>query len=492
MQPSSIRPPGIVGYHAYLPGYRLQRGEIAAAIGSSARGVRCVAGYDEDSTTLGVAAALPAVRGREPSVGSVWFATTDPVYADKTNATAIHAALDLQPGIIAADLGASLRSGIAALLIAARDAGLAVLADRRGGPAGGADERDGADAAAAFLFGAEDPLAEIIGTASVTAEFIDRWRAPGTPDGAAWEERFGEQRYTELADELLARLAGAGAGAKAGGAGAGAGAGAELGGIQRFAVTGSNARAVRSVAKIVQQATGAKLEGADLADAIGHAGAAQPGLALADLLDAASAGETLLLISLADGADALILRATEALATRRGEPLRAQVDRGVTIGYPQYLLWRERLAAERPRRPDPDRPSAPFAWRNRRYKLSMTGGRCGKCGAVQFPLPRVCYQCHAADDFEPVPAAGQTGRIVTFTVDRLAYSPSPPLVSAIVAVEHGGRLQCELTDVRGPIQLGDEVVPTFRRGATVGGIRNYLWKARPVYPTTPDGAEPEN
>jgi 3-hydroxy-3-methylglutaryl CoA synthase/uncharacterized OB-fold protein len=472
MPPSSIQPPGLVGYHAYLPGYRLQRGEIAAAIGASARGVRCVAGYDEDSTTLGVAAALPAVRGREPSVGSVWFATTDPVYADKTNATAIHAALDLPPDIIAADLGASLRSGIAALLVAARDGGLAVLADRRGGPAGGADERDGADAAAAFLFGEQDPLARILATASVTAEFIDRWRAPGTPDGATWEERFGEQRYTELADQLLTRLAGSGSGS-----------GIELGDIQRFAVAGSNARAVRSVAKIVQQATGAQLEGDGLTDAIGHAGAAQPGLALADLLDAAKPGETLLLISLADGADALVLKATEAIAADRGEPLRAQVDRGVTVGYPQYLLWRERLAAERPRRPDPDRPSAPFAWRNRRYKLSMTGGRCGKCGAVQFPLPSICYQCHAADDFEPVPASGQTGRIVTFTVDRLAYSPSPPLVSAIVAVEHGGRLQCELTDVRGPIRVGDEVVPTFRRGATVGGIRNYLWKARPVYPT---------
>src|SRR4029077_12469926 len=115
---------GIVGYHAYLPSYRLQRAEIAAAVGSSARGVRCVAGYDEDSTTLGVAAALPVVRGREPAVGSVWLATTDPVYADKTNATAVHAALDLQPGIVAADLGATLRSGIVALLVAARDGGL--------------------------------------------------------------------------------------------------------------------------------------------------------------------------------------------------------------------------------------------------------------------------------------------------------------------------------------------------------------------------------
>src|SRR6185437_5471820 len=256
----------------------------------------------------------------------------------------------------------------------------------------------------------------------------------------------------------------------------------ELGGVRRFAVAGMNARAVRSVAGAVQEATGAKLEGADLAGIVGNAGAAQAGLALADLLDAAEAGETLLLISLADGADALVLRATGAIAEGRGEPLRAQVDRGVTIGYPQYLLWRERLAAERPRRPDPDRPSAPFAWRNRQYKLSMTGGRCRKCGAVQFPLPRVCYQCHTADEFEPVSASGRTARIVTFTVDRLAFSLSPPLVSAIVAFDQGGRLHCELTDVRQPLGVGDEVVPTFRRGATIGGIRNYIWKARPMYP----------
>ena len=81
-------------------------------------------------------------------------------------------------------------------------------------------------------------------------------------------------------------------------------------------------------------------------------------------------------------------------------------------------------------------------------------------------------------------ASGQTARIVTFTVDRLAFSLSPPLVSAIVAFDQGGRLQCELTDVRQPLGVGDEVVPTFRRGATIGGIRNYIWKARPMYPAT--------
>jgi hydroxymethylglutaryl-CoA synthase len=457
---------GIVGYHAYLPVYRLDRGEIAAAVGASARGARRVAGYDEDTTTLGVAAALPVVTGREAAVGSVWLATTDPVYADKTNATAVHAALGLPPGIVAADLGASVRSGVVALLAAARDGGLAVLADRRGGPAGGTDEREGGDAAAAFLFGDQEPLALVTGTASVTAEFIDRWRAPGSPDGAAWEERFGEQRYAELAGQLLAALTGAGV---------------DLEGIARFAVVGSNARAVRAVAGTVGKATGASLTGADLAGLVGNAGAAQAGLALADLLDAAGPGEALLLISLADGADAVVLRATDAVTTGRGEPLRAQASDGVTIGYPQYLLWRGRIAGERGRRPEPDRPSAPFAWRDRAYKLSLGGGRCRKCGAAQFPLPRVCYQCHAVDEFDSVSAAGQAARIVTFTVDRLAFSPSPPLISAIIAFDQGGRLQCELTDVRGPLQVGDEVIPAFRRGATIGGIHNYQWKARPVY-----------
>ena len=481
-EPGPRGPVGITGYHAYLPAYRLDRGDVAAAVGASASGTRCVAGYDEDTTTMGVAAALPVVAGREPAVGSVWLATTDPVYADKTNATAVHAALGLPPGILAADLGASVRSGIVALLAAARDGGLAVLADRRGGPAGGADEREGGDAAAAFLFGEQAPLAFITGSASVTAEFLDRWRAPGAPDGAAWEERFGEQRYAELAGQLLGALTEAGV---------------DLVGIRRFAVAGLNARAVRTVAGTVAKATGATLEGGDLAAAAGNAGAAQAGLALAGLLDAAGPGEALLLVSLADGADALVLQASDALAAGRGEPARAQLDGGVTIGYPQYLLWRGRVAGERSRRPDPERPSAPFAWRNRHYKLSMAGGRCRKCGALQFPLPRVCYQCHAAGEFDSVSASGQAARIVTFTVDRLAFSPSPPLISAIIAFEGGGRLQCELTDVRRPLQVGDEVVPAFRRGATVGGIHNYLWKARPVYRAAPPspahaGPQPHN
>jgi 3-hydroxy-3-methylglutaryl CoA synthase len=469
----------ILGYDTYIPRYRLRRADVAAALGASASGERSVAGYDEDSTTIGVAAALPVVSGRERAPRSLWFATTDPVYADKSNATTVHSALGLESAIPAIDLGASLRSGFAALRGAARDQGLAVLADRRGGSVGGADERGGADGGAAFLFGAggESALAEIVAEASVTAEFLDRWRAPGSAEAASWEERFGELRYAELAGDVLTQLTASGI---------------DLTEISRFGVAGSNARAVRTVTAAIAARTAAEAGGGDLVDRVGYAGAAHLGLVLADLLDTARPGELLLLVSLADGADAVLVRTGPGARPGHERTVRSQLDGGVPINYPQYLLWRQRIHGERPRRPEPERPSAPFAWRDRQYKLAMVGGRCRHCGAVQYPLPPVCYRCHTAGEFAPVSAGHQRARVVACTVDRLAYSPSPPLVSAIVAFDHGGRLQSELTDVVGEVHVGDEVALTFRTAGVVDGIHNYVWKTRPIGPSLPDSEEPNN
>ena len=71
--------------------------------------------------------------------------------------------------------------------------------------------------------------------------------------------------------------------------------------------------------------------------------------------------------------------------------------------------------------------------------------------------------------------------IATFTVDRLAYSLSPPVVSAVIDFDGGGRFQCELTDVDpAAVAIGDRVGMTFRRLFTSGGVHNYFWKARPL------------
>ena len=77
--------------------------------------------------------------------------------------------------------------------------------------------------------------------------------------------------------------------------------------------------------------------------------------------------------------------------------------------------------------------------------------------------------------------ADAAGTIVTYTVDRLAYSPSPPVVFAVVDFDGGGRLPVELTDVEeAEVAIGGRVEMTFRRLFTADGVHNYFWKARPV------------
>ena len=75
------------------------------------------------------------------------------------------------------------------------------------------------------------------------------------------------------------------------------------------------------------------------------------------------------------------------------------------------------------------------------------------------------------------------GKIATFTVDHMTYTPSPPIVFAVVDYDDGGRFACELTDVAvEDIHIGVRVEMTFRRLFTEAGIHNYFWKARPIGP----------
>ena len=100
---------------------------------------------------------------------------------------------------------------------------------------------------------------------------------------------------------------------------------------------------------------------------------------------------------------------------------------------------------------------------------------------VHLPPARVSEKGGAVDDMDPAPMAHATGTVASFTVDRLAYSPSPPTVFAIVDFDGGGRAPLELTDVdAGEVHVGMRVAPTFRRLFTADDIHNYFWKARPL------------
>src|SRR3989442_12923560 len=103
---------------------------------------------------MGVEAARSALRGVPVTPEAVYFATADPAYLDKTNATAIHAALDLPASAAAYDMLGSVRSAAGALRAAldARGPAPAALPGIRPRLPRGGDERPGGDAAAPFWF----------------------------------------------------------------------------------------------------------------------------------------------------------------------------------------------------------------------------------------------------------------------------------------------------------------------------------------------------
>src|SRR3954471_11691151 len=437
---------GIVGWGVHLPYRRLDRTQIAPVAGAGGgKGTRAVASYDEDTTTMAVAAGRAALSGVDEPVRGLWLATTTPAYADKTNATAVHAALRLDRTTPAFDATGSVRSATGALFaaLAGRCGVLVVASDVRVGRPGGPDESSGADAAAAVLVGDGDAapvLAEVVGIGSVTEEFLDRWRGPGGAASRVWEERFGETKYVPLGLEALKMAIGQ--------------AGVEADAVDALVVAGMHERACASVAKKSGVAADRIVD--RLAASVGNPGAAHPLLLLAAALEKAQPGQTIVLLVLADGADAVVLRTTDALASYRpATTVEAQGAGGAPVSYGRYLAWRGLLPVEPPRRPDPARPSARAAGRSTEWKFGLTSA----AGVL----------------------ADQQGTVATYTVDRLAYSPSPPVVFAVVDFDDGERLPVELTDVEADeVGVGMRVEMTFRRLFTADGIANYFWKARPL------------
>ena len=467
---------GIISAAGSVPYRRLTRADIASFMGSGGgKGTRAVASHDEDTTTLGVEAARLALRsapGHTPD--ALWFATSRPAYLDKTNATAVAAALRLPGDVGAYDFGGALRSGMGCLIAALRGSGttLVVAADLRDGLPTSGDEAAGGDAGAAALVGdGSEVLAELVATASATDEFTDRWRAPGDRTSKLWEERFGENRYLALGQDALDRALKA--------------AGLEATDIGRLVVTGMHGRAVAGLVK--KLGLGESVAVDDLTSSVGQSGAAHPLLVLAGALESmaaagTAAGTKVVALHLADGADAVVLRTTDALtAWRPARPVADQVANGAPLTYAKFLAWRGQLQPEPPRRPEPARVSSTAAYRNEEWKFGFVGSKDRSSGAVHLPPSRVSMEGGAVDDMDPVAMAEATGTVVTSTIDRLAYSPSPPIVFAVVDFDGGGRYPVELTDTDAEeIRAGSRVEMTFRRLFSADGIHDYFWKARPV------------
>ncbi|GHE40561.1 hypothetical protein GCM10017673_48690 [Streptosporangium violaceochromogenes] len=459
----------MTSYGSYLPGNRVSRAEMSATLGRGPlSGQRTAAGHDEDSITMAVEA-LRAARGAavaEPAL--LAYVTSSPVYLERSNSSIIHAALDLPARVLAHDAIGTAQTTVAMLRHALRagEPAAVVAADVRGGLPGSEFEWFGCDAAAAVTLapeGTAPAMARHLGGATTTLPVGDTWMSAGEGVPRSWDGRFAAHALTpgaiDLAEEVLTRY----------------GDPARV----RFVVSAGNRRVRADVIRQGRKRGWTYLGG--VIDDLGYAGAADPLLVMAAAFDVLPPASRLLVLTVADGASAHLWEIDEGIESRSARSLSAQADRRHPLAYSAYLRWRGDLAEDPPRRPEPDRVSAPAALRNRRWKYALMGAECDRCRARNVPAQRICGHCRQPARMRPVPLQDTPGTIRSWTVDHLAYSTGDKVIAAVVDLDGGGRLSCEVADTHGErLAAGRRVIPTFRRVSTRDGLHNYFWKVCPL------------
>ena len=72
---------------------------------------------------------------------------------------------------------------------------------------------------------------------------------------------------------------------------------------------------------------------------------------------------------------------------------------------------------------------------------------------MHVPPAPVCAAAGAVDQMSAGRSPTKPGTVATYTVDRLAFSPSPPMIDAVVDFDGGGRYTLE-PPTPGPTRSG--------------------------------------
>ena len=479
---------GILAYGAYIPRRRLQRSAIYAAnawfapdLRGAAKGERASANWDEDPITMAVEAARDALVGFDrASIGALSLASTTMPFADRLNAGIVKEALTLPDAVAALDVSGSLRAGASALVQALHSAApgrtpqLCLAADLRKARAASEAELVNGDAGAALLVGHGEPIARFLGSYSSTVDFVDHFRATGEDYDYVWESRWiREEGFLKIAaNGLKAALAQFGI---------------EASQIAYCAVAICASGAGAAVAKKAGIAPEVLVD--TMLATVGDTGAAHSSLMLAAALEKAKPGEKIVLLDFGQGIDVLLFEATDRIAAAvpgRVGVAGALARRIEDSNYMRFLFHKGLLPLERGARAEFDQkqPSSTL-YRNRKTVLGLVGGRCTKTGTVQFPHSEISVNPndHAVGTQEDYPLADLPARVLTYTADRLTYSPDPPNYYGAVDFEGGGRITVEFADVDGiDVEVGQQMRMVFRIKAVDEMRHNfrYFWKAAPV------------
>jgi 3-hydroxy-3-methylglutaryl CoA synthase len=429
---------------------------------------------------MAVEAVLDCLAGIDRnSIDGLYFASTTAPFREKQCAALVAAAADLEPDIITADFGNSLRAGTNALRAAsdAVNSGSAqnvivVAADCRLGYPRSDYEQNFGDAAAALLVSKNGkPIANVKAGYSISNEMYDVWRLDKDTFVQSWEERFLiEKGYIENMSKAITGLMKK--------------QNLAAGDITKAVFYAPTARSQQQLARNLGLDPKAQLQDL-LYSNLGVCGCAHTLILLVSALETAKEGDKFLVASYGDGSDAFLIEATaevDKIKTCRRGVKGFLASKQALPTYDRYLSYRGLLELQ-PGEPFHLFPAATTSWRERNWAIRLHGSKCKSCGVITFPIQRVCCNCKSKDNYEEVRLSDKRGKVFTFSLDNLAGRSDDPLIPQTVIETdlENTRIYCIMTDFDPKeVKISMPVEMTFRRFYEGAGMYIYFWKCRPI------------
>jgi uncharacterized OB-fold protein len=310
-------------------------------------------------------------------------------------------------------------------------------------------------------------VAQIEKIHTYTTAFRDSWRADGQRYINVFEPRFnreyGYERHVMAAANGLLKDTGR-----------------SISDFKHVVFQQPDARLPQTVARALKVAP-QQMEGGNVFPVVGDCGCSSMLLGLAAVLDRAQPGERILAVSYGSGAsDALSLIASQQIEQKRPKERNYQsyLNSKEYIDYTAFL--RHVGALKQPGKPAdlglPPMTPLLSSYRQGPELLQLLGGKCQRCGYINFPPSerRICIHC-GNTKFDRV-ALARRGKIHTYTV--AFYLPpgfnEMPLPMIIADLEDGARHRALGTEMKPEqIKINMEVELVLRKISSEDGVNVY-------------------
>ena len=471
-----------MGYGGYVPRYRLTRREFSKAWGTVGEvEEKAVPGFDEDVLTMAAEACFNALDAAsiDPSdIDGIFFASSSAPHVGDLNSAFLAAVLGLREDVRLSEFTGvtkagtmALWNGLQAVLSGSIRTGLVVASEHLLGAGGSSLQSTFGAGAAAFLLGHKEVIAHPSAFETFNSYFPYRWRNASEPffqdyGDPRFEREYGFERHVLGAVNLLADKTGV-----------------KPQDCHHVILPQPDERLAQGLMKRLQLKR-EQVDGGFLISKIGDTGAALPLMGLVRVLDAASADETILMggYSTGAGCDLFVFKTTERIKAKG--PLYRPID--VYLGRKEYVDYpfAQRLEGFTKRQGEPVLipTSLHGYWRSFRSRLGFIGGRCRRCGAVNYPVRKlICMECHEESKFDEV-RLNRRGEI--YTIVSVHYAPSGvegPYAIAVVDVGDGVRVLGRMADCDPDVpKIGAPVEIILRKLMEREGLIDYGYAFRPL------------